>query len=60
VTCCAKPSINRMDYRIHSDEPYLVINRMCMSCGQHWHGRDGEVKEYTRAEWDKYVNEVVT
>jgi len=49
---CQKPSIVVMDY-INGTR---MVNRMCTTCGQHWHGPDGDVKEYTRAEWEKWVN----
>ena len=29
-----------------------IESRVCLSCGQHWY----EGKEYTRAEWDAWVN----
>jgi len=27
---------------------------MCASCGHHWYGH-GDMKEYTRKEWDAWV-----
>lgn len=35
-----------------------TANRMCLKCGQHWYGPIDAIKEYTRAEWDDYVNDV--
>lgn len=29
-----------------------IENRVCLTCGHHWY----EGKEYTRAEWDEWMN----
>jgi cytochrome c5 len=34
-----------------------VVNRVCLRCRMHWHGVDGAVREYTRAEWDRVLEE---
>ena len=41
---CKKPAIVSMGQG-------SFTNSMCSSCGYHWYGH-GEVKEYTRKEWD--------
>lgn len=33
------------------------VNRLCDKCLQHWSGPVGNVKEYTRAEWDALIAE---
>lgn len=58
--CCTKLNINRMDYKNHIDGGYTVINRICLACGHHWHGKQGEEKQYTRSEWDQFTNKVLT
>ncbi|MDO9402057.1 MAG: hypothetical protein Q7T46_11520 [Polaromonas sp.] len=35
-----------------------TANRMCLKCGHHWYGPMDAIKEYTRAEWDAWVNEI--
>lgn len=37
-------------------ESEKVTNRMCMECGAHWHGKTGEVKEYTARAWNLWVS----
>ena len=32
-----------------------VVNRVCLRCGQHWHGG----REYTRREWDALLDAAV-
>lgn len=51
---CRRSAVANMDHMKGSDPADLVptVNRLCMTCYQHWYGPRGEVKEYTRAEWD--------
>ena len=51
---CPKPSILVMNYT--KQYGTRVTNKICTSCGYHWHGSDGDVREYTRAEWDRWIN----
>lgn len=59
---CPHPDMASMDYwrgSVFSDTWERWENRCCMKCLAHWHGPEGgEIKEYTRAEWDEYVNGV--
>lgn len=53
---CTHPDIAIMDhtrgYTSDEDGVRQYVNRLCRKCYQHWAGPVGEVKEYTRAEWD--------
>ncbi len=59
--CCSKPSIHTMDYRYpifpNLGEQLTRINRVCCNCLSHWYGVEGDVKQYTRAEWDALLKE---
>ncbi len=56
---CEHPSMVTMD---HGGGPFgekvQTANRMCLKCGQHWYGPMDAIKEYTRAQWDAWVNEI--
>lgn len=58
---CTHPDIANMDHwrGYTSDEGGRErwINRCCRKCWAHWSGREGAVKEYTKAEWDAYLIE---
>ncbi|NBW22345.1 MAG: hypothetical protein EBR82_81785 [Caulobacteraceae bacterium] len=57
--CCDRPAIATMDHvkGYHGDEQRMV-NRCCTRCYAHWYGpEDGEVRRYSRAEWDAWVRE---
>lgn len=54
--CCTKPSIVKLDYK-DWDCDSITINRVCIHCSEHWFGIDGDVKHYTRQEWDAYLTE---
>lgn len=67
--CCNRPSIVNLDSRTYqaadgthslwTDDKYTmpvaVTNRLCAHCFEHWYGIDGDVKRYTRQEWDAYI-----
>ncbi len=59
MSCCARPSIQPMDYKFpifaNPDEQVTKINRICLRCFAHWFGVDGDVKQYTRKEWDELM-----
>ena len=55
MTCCDKPNTASHDYEVRGE---TTINRMCLHCGKHWHGKEGAVREFSRKEWDDFVNEV--
>lgn len=40
----------------HVQHGVAFINRVCLGCRQHWYGPEGAVKEFSRQEWDAYVN----
>lgn len=40
------------------EERIRITNRLCLKCYQHWYGPEGAVNEYTRAEWDAWINSV--
>jgi hypothetical protein len=48
-TCCVRPSVVTMDY---TADGVRKTNRCCTKCYTHWFGAPGEVREYTRKEWD--------
>lgn len=50
--CCAKPSIANHDHKFGG----ATVNRVCLHCYKHWYGPVGAVIEYTKAEWDEYMN----
>lgn len=54
--CCAKQSIHTMDYLSpifpNLGEQVVRVNRVCCNCLTHWYGVEGDIKQYTRAEWD--------
>ena len=60
MTCCARPSIATMDhakgYTSDSGGVVQMTSRMCLSCGRHWYGPADAVREYTRAEWEAWIN----
>ena len=53
-------AIQPMDYRwpifADRDEQVTKINRICLKCYKHWFGVEGDVREFTRKEWDDYVS----
>lgn len=57
---CEHPAMQSMDFGgwMFSGDQQRTANRMCLKCQQHWYGPIGAIKEYTRAEWDAYVNDV--
>lgn len=40
----------------HMQGDTQFVNRLCLKCKQHWYGPESAVREYTRQEWDAYVN----
>ena len=58
--CCKRNAIANMDHKKSGPRgwnyPVAVTNRMCLHCGKHWYGIEGQVKEYTRKEWDSWIN----
>jgi len=54
--CCDKPSIVNMDYRKDS---LKMVNRCCTNhqCHAHWFGPLGEIKKYTKKQWDAWMND---
>ena len=60
MTCCNRPSIANFDHTKNYFGEYpdvKIVNRVCVRCYRHWYGPEGEVKEFSRAEWDKLINE---
>lgn len=51
--CCDNPAVTLLTRR--NDE---LVNRLCLRCKTHWYGRKGKVKEYTRKEWEQYINDI--
>lgn len=58
--CCDKQSIAVMDYRWPMwEEPHEIkVNRMCTHCGTHWAGFVGQVKQFTRRQWETETKEL--
>lgn len=58
--CCRRQAITTMDYQKgwFSDGAEVRVHRMCLTCYRHWFGPPGEVKEFTRAEWDAWLAEI--
>ena len=57
MTCCPKPSHHTERYLwplwVRDGEPQVQkVNRVCLNCGTHWAGTDGEEVRYSRKEWD--------
>jgi len=53
---CKRPAIANMDHKQgDAFDVRPTVNRMCITCGAHWYGPVGDVKEYTRAEWDAWI-----
>ena len=56
---CKRSNVTNMDHKKQDVETLAItpmVNRMCLTCGKHWYGEEGAVKEYTRAEWDSWIN----
>ena len=61
--CCDRQSLAIMDYtwpmfknQLEEGEiQQTKINRLCMHCFAHWFGTEGDVKQYTKAEWNAMV-----
>lgn len=55
--CCARPGVATMDHvkGYHGDTKEMV-SRVCLKCGTHWYGEAGNVREYSRREWDAWIN----
>lgn len=54
---CTHNNVANLDHRKgYPPDTVLMVNRICLSCGAHWYSQEGSAKEYTRAEWDAYVN----
>lgn len=63
TACCAKPSICTMDYdkfspspKGHWAEPKRMVNRVRTNCWAHWFGPESRARQFTRAQWDKWIN----
>jgi hypothetical protein len=63
TACCAKPAICTMDYdkfspssKGHWTTPKRMVNRVCTHCWTHWFGPESKVRQFTRAQWDKWIN----
>lgn len=59
--CCRKPSIANLDHKkYHPSDwsgPTPVISRVCLSCGKHWYGIPGKVREYSKIDWEFWMTE---
>ena len=57
MTKCQHKNIVNMDHfsGFHENRRSMT-SRMCMTCGSHWYGEVGAVGEYTKQEWDKWIN----
>jgi len=57
--CCHKPNIQVFDLWI-AYKPGVwecTINRVCLTCGTHWHGDPRAPIRYTKREWDRMLEE---
>lgn len=53
---CANPSVATMDHiKGFREDAENIINRCCTKCSTHWYGKLGDVKKYTKNEWDKWI-----
>jgi len=48
--CCARSNIANLAFKGDA------VNRVCLSCGEHWYGAEGLVIRYTRKEWDALMD----
>lgn len=60
--CCVNPAISILDYMWplftdKGDIRELRINRVCTRCYAHWAGPVDSVKQFTKAEWSKYIDD---
>jgi len=53
-----------MDYDKFSPSPkghwtkkVRMVNRVCTHCWRHWFGPVGRVRQFTKAQWDKWINQ---
>ena len=54
---CVNPSIATMDHiKGYRDEQAFIVNRCCTKCFMHWYGEEGNVKSFSKNEWDKWIN----
>lgn len=57
--CCPRQEIANMDYLkaspINWYNSEIRINRVCLKCWTHWFGSEGEVKMFTKQEWDQWI-----
>lgn len=61
MTPCTHPDIVVMDHWRDDNGRKRWVNRCCRACWTHWSGPEaGEVKEYTKAEWDAYLSRDIT
>lgn len=57
MKCCKRPATVNQDHRkgFGPDEP-MITSRMCLNCGKHWYGEVGKEREYSKREWDVWIN----
>ena len=59
---CKRQCIANLDHvKLNMDgrsaTPTPMVNKVCVTCRQHWYGEVGSVKEYTGKEWDALILE---
>lgn len=57
--CCDRQALAKMDHKwpLFGEDSKLMVNTMCMRCYTHWAGLDGNVKIYTKKQWEDHINE---
>jgi len=60
-TCCKRRRIRVFDYwsGVKPGEGERTVNRVCLTCGTHWHGDPRNPTRYTKQEWDRKLEEHV-
>lgn len=57
ANCCKRPSIANLDHKKgYEPEVTEMVNRICLSCKQHWYGTHAAVTEFTATKWDAWIN----
>ena len=58
-TCCKRQDISTMDSLQHHpsnwENPTRFVRRVCVICFARWEGPVGNVRHFTRREWDAYL-----
>ena len=56
MTCEHKGVANMDHTKGYPPDVQYMTSKMCMACGWHLYGPPGAERQYTRAEWEAWVN----